>query len=48
MELKWTESAVNDLEGICDYIAKDSEFYAIRIIERIFQVIEKLTLKLNP
>ena len=47
MRLKWTESAINDLEGICDYIAKDSEF-AIRIIERIFQVIEKLTLKLNP
>jgi addiction module RelE/StbE family toxin len=44
MELKWTELAVNDLEGIRDYIAKDSEFYAIRLIERVFQVIEKLKL----
>lgn len=44
MELKWTESAVDDLGGIRDYIAKDSEFYAARLMERVFQVIEKLAL----
>ena len=44
MELKWTESAVNDLGCIRDYIAKDSEFYAMRLMERVFHVIEKLTL----
>ena len=42
MELKWTELAVNDLEKIRDSITKGSEFYAIRLIERVFQVIEKL------
>ena len=44
MELKWTELAVDDLERIRDYIAKDSEFYALRLIERVFQVIERLKL----
>ena len=42
MELKWTESAANDLESIRGYIARDSEIYAIRLMERVFQVIEKL------
>ena len=44
MELRWTELAVNDLEKVRDYIAKDSEFYAIRLIERLFQETERLNL----
>ena len=42
MELRWTETAVSDLEDIRDYIAKDSEFYALRLLEKVFQGIEKL------
>ena len=38
------ELAVDDLERIRDYIAKDSEFYSLRLIERVFQVIERLKL----
>lgn len=42
MELRWTASAVSDLEDIRDYIAKDSEFYALRLLEKIFQAVERL------
>ena len=34
---------MGDLEGIRDYISKDSPFYATRFIERIFEHVEKLT-----
>jgi hypothetical protein len=32
----WTEPALEDLEAIQAYIAKDSNFYARCVIERIF------------
>jgi plasmid stabilization system protein ParE len=44
MELRWRDSAVDDLENIRDYIAKGSEFYAFRLTEKICQMIEKLSL----
>ncbi len=42
MRLEWTDPALDALEGIRDYIAKDSPYYARRFIERIFDVAGKL------
>ena len=42
MVLEWTDPALDDLEIIRDYIAKDSPYYAKRFIERIFDAAEKL------
>lgn len=42
MRLEWTDPALDALEGIRDYIAKDSPYYARRFIERIFDAAEKL------
>lgn len=28
MKIEWTEPAISDLEGIRDYIGRDSEYYA--------------------
>jgi toxin ParE1/3/4 len=42
MQIRWTESAVKDLENIKDYILKDSEYYATDFIGKIFESVEKL------
>lgn len=42
MRLEWTDPALDTLEGIRNYIAKDSPYYARHFIERIFEVAEKL------
>ncbi|MES9902442.1 MAG: type II toxin-antitoxin system RelE/ParE family toxin [Sedimenticola sp.] len=42
-EVRWSDPALDDLEGIRDYIAKDSPFYAKQFIEHIFGHVEKLT-----
>ena len=42
MRVRWTEPALEDMEGIQDYIAKDSIFYARQFIERIFEVTKNL------
>ena len=36
----WTNQAVEDLESIADFIASDSEKYAILTIQRIYQKIK--------
>jgi len=33
--LKWTESAWHDLEGIADYIARDSPYYAATFVREL-------------
>lgn len=33
--LHWTEQAVEDLEAIRDYVARDSEHYAALLVERL-------------
>jgi len=43
MKIDWTEPAVESLEAIHDYIARDSEFYADRFIARILHAVEILT-----
>lgn len=42
MKIEWTEPALLDLQNIRDYIRRDSEYYAIRFVERIIEVVEKL------
>ncbi len=42
MKIEWTEPALLDLENIRDYIAADSEYYAIRFVERIIAATEIL------
>jgi len=43
MKIKWTEPAVRDLENVRDYISRDSEYYGLVIVERIFGAVEKLS-----
>jgi addiction module RelE/StbE family toxin len=42
MKIHWTESAVENLKGIKEYIAKDSEYYAINFSDRIISSVEQL------
>jgi len=42
MEIQWTEPAVSDLEGIRNYIGRDSEYYASRFVSRIIEAVERL------
>jgi toxin ParE1/3/4 len=42
MKIEWTEPAISDLDGIRDYIGKDSEYYASRFIGRIIEAVERL------
>lgn len=42
MKVDWTEPALEDLEAIQAYIARDSSFYARQFIERIFDAATKL------
>ncbi len=40
--VKWTKPAKNDLKQIHDYIARDSKFYAQKILQDIVDKSEKL------
>ena len=42
MQVRWSEPALEDMEGIRDYIAKDSSCYAQQFIERIFEAVKNL------
>ncbi len=42
MPVEWSEPALNDLESIRDFIARDSPFYAQRFVDRILAAIDKL------
>lgn len=44
MKIYWTESAVEDLNGIKGYIARDSEYYAINFTDKIISSVEQLAL----
>ena len=35
MNVEWTANAIRQLSGIYDYISKDSEFYARRMVDRL-------------
>ena len=42
MKIEWTEPAILDLDGIRNYIARDSEYYASRFVGKIVKAVEKL------
>ena len=42
MIIEWTEPAISDLEGIRDYIGRDSKYYASRFIGKIIEAVERL------
>jgi len=42
VEVKWTRQAIDDVESIAEFIAKDSEKYAQIQVERIFERLEIL------
>ena len=42
MQIEWTDPALEDLEIIRDYIAKDSPYYARNFLERVFDTTDKL------
>jgi len=38
----WTESALNDINNIADFISKDSEFYAKQFVKKLIDATVKL------
>jgi toxin ParE1/3/4 len=42
MNLVWSNPALLDLRAIRDYIARDSEHYALRLIQRIMEAAERI------
>ena len=43
-EIIWTEPALSDLDAIADYIALDKPEAARRLVQRVFEHIEQLTI----
>lgn len=41
-EIIWSPRAAGNLEDICGYIAKNSEYYASMVAKRILQIIETI------
>jgi plasmid stabilization system protein ParE len=41
-KIEWTRSALGDARNLRDYIARDSEAYADRFVERIIGAVEKV------
>ena len=42
MKIQWTVPAVDDLESIREYIARDSNIYAANFIEKILNAVDML------
>ncbi len=41
-KIRWSPRASNDLEDICNYIARDSKQYAAIFVRNIFQIIKHI------
>jgi toxin ParE1/3/4 len=41
-KVKWSKDSIEDLKGICKFIALDSPYYAQIFQERIFEMVEHL------
>lgn len=44
MRIVWTEPAIEDAENLKAYITQDSEVYAIGVLEKIFEVVDELSI----
>ena len=42
MKLIWTDPSLQDLRSIRDYIARDSEYYAVDLVEQVILSVERL------
>ena len=42
-QIRWTPQAVEDLEAIHKYVARDSSHYATLLVERLFTAVDRLT-----
>ena len=40
----WTDPAISDLDGIHEYISRDSEIYADSVLSEIFDSVDRLVL----
>lgn len=40
-KIEWTRSALNDARNLREYIARDSEAYADRFVQKIIEAVEK-------
>ena len=43
MKIIWSNPAISDLENIKNYIAKDSQYYALLFIEKIIEAVGNLS-----
>jgi len=41
-KIRWAPKAVDNLDDICTYIAKDSEFYAAVFVKKIMNIVKNL------
>lgn len=41
-EIIWSENAMKDIEEIAEFIAQDSEYYALLIVEKIYHSAQRL------
>jgi plasmid stabilization system protein ParE len=42
LKVKWSPRAVANIEEICNYIAKDSEYYAIHLAKKVTAMIKAI------
>lgn len=42
MQVNWTDPALDDLDGIFEFIARDSQFYAQNFVQQIMQAVDRL------
>ncbi|MCH7667413.1 MAG: type II toxin-antitoxin system RelE/ParE family toxin [Acidobacteria bacterium] len=42
MKIRWSQQSLDDLSAIHDYIARDSERYAERFVERLIGAVDRL------
>ena len=40
--IRWSPRAADSLEEICDYIARDSEYYAALFAKKVMAMVEKI------
>ncbi len=42
LKIKWSPRAASNFEEICDYIAKDSEYYAILYAKKVTAIVKAI------
>ncbi|MCJ7784294.1 MAG: type II toxin-antitoxin system RelE/ParE family toxin [Desulfobacterales bacterium] len=42
LKIKWSPRAASNLEEICNYIAKDSEYYSILFAKKIINIVKAI------